>query len=119
MNAPLTLFVLQVTVAVSLGEPVFLQVSPDAEPRPLNPPLTFQPGLVHRVHHSKDYLPVGLGAAAVGRGGRNGGASFSLRMRVKIKILIQIMISKLAHGGYMICNVMTFLTVTQNVKGSD
>lgn len=96
MNAPLTLFVLQVTVAVSLGEPVFLQVSLDAEPRPLNPPLTFQPGLVHRVRHSKDSLPVGLGAAAVGRGSHNRGASCGLRMRVKrvkIKILIQIMIS--------------------------
>lgn len=83
INTPLTVFVLQVTVAVSMGQPVFLQVSPDAEPGPLHPPLTFQLGLVHRVHHCKNAPPVALGngAAAVGRGRHIGSGSFGLRTR--------------------------------------
>lgn len=86
----LTLVLLQVAVAVGVGEPVFLQVSPDAEPRPLRPPLSFQLGLVQRVRHREDSLPVGLrsGAAAVGRGRHVGGGRSSLRVKrshLKIK----------------------------------
>ncbi|TNN29697.1 hypothetical protein EYF80_060153 [Liparis tanakae] len=51
-------------VAVGLRQAVFLQVSPDAEPGPLHPPLTLQPGLVPRVRHREDVSPVGRGAAA-------------------------------------------------------
>ena len=82
----LTLVALQVAVAVGVGEPVFLQVSPDAEPRPLRPPLSFQLGLVQRVCHREDSLPVGLrsGAAAVGRGRHVGGGRSSLRGKTSL-----------------------------------
>jgi len=77
----LTVFLLQVAVAVGVGQPAFLQVPPDAEPGPLHPPLTLEPGLVHRVRQRENALPVVLGSttAAVGRSRRTGGRSFSLK----------------------------------------
>lgn len=70
------LVVVQVAVAVSRSEAVLLQVPPDAEPGPLEPALTLQFGLVHRVGQTENPLAVVLGggaAAAVGRCGLEGG----------------------------------------------
>lgn len=93
MCVSLTLLSLQVAVAVAVGlsQAVFLQVSPDAEPVPLHLPLTLQLGLVHRVHHCKNALPVALGAAAVGRGGLTGRGSAGLGIIETQQCLVGVM----------------------------
>lgn len=119
----LTLVLLQVAVAVGVGEPVFLQVSPDAEPRPLRPPLSFQLGLVQRVRHREDSLPVGLrsGAAAVGRGRHVGGGRSSLRVKrshLKNKTSTELLLKRLCErksDGWF--QIQTANSITALVSG--
>lgn len=54
----------QVAVAVGLGEAVFLQVLPDAEPGPPHPALALELGLVTGVRHRENALTVAMGDAA-------------------------------------------------------